>query len=239
MRITLNGYVVGDDDLWLYDMFGINAFSPETVRRALQDTPGDEALEIELNSGGGSVFAGFEIFSMLREAQRPVVAIVQSIAASAASTILSGCDEVLLSPVAQIMIHLPQGTDDGDAFDHRKTADILDALTESIINGYMDRCGDRVTRDELRAMMTDETWLTAQRAIEIGLADGLTEKGSSGAYVVNSAAYVNAIGGPGIVITPDMLKSRYDKLQAENKARNDEQQRRKARLAVEKSRYII
>ena len=103
----------------------------------------------------------------------------------------------------------------------------------------MDRCGEKVTRDELRAMMTDETWLTAQRAIEIGLADGLTEKGTNGAYVVNSAAYVNAIGGPSVVITPDILRRRYDQLQAENKTRNDEQQRQKARLAVEKSRYII
>ena len=67
MRITLNGLVVASDDQWLYDWFDIEAFSPGVVRRALEDNPEGEDLELEINSGGGSVFAGFEIYSLLRE----------------------------------------------------------------------------------------------------------------------------------------------------------------------------
>ena len=51
-KVTLNGYVVASEDLWVYDFFGISAFSPATVRQALADNPEGEELEVEINSGG-------------------------------------------------------------------------------------------------------------------------------------------------------------------------------------------
>ena len=72
MRITLNGLVVASGDQWLYDWFGVEAFSPAVVRQALADNPEGEALEVELNSPGGSVFAGFELYSLLREGPRAI-----------------------------------------------------------------------------------------------------------------------------------------------------------------------
>ena len=68
MRATLNGYVVADDDVWIYEFFGYSVFSPATVRQAIQDNPDGEELVLELNSPGGSVFAGFEMYSVLRRA---------------------------------------------------------------------------------------------------------------------------------------------------------------------------
>ena len=86
MRVTLNGYVVPTEDQWIYDWFGVPAFSPGIVRQALADNPEGEDLELEINSGGGSVFAGFEMYSLLREAGCRTVAIVQSLAGSAATS---------------------------------------------------------------------------------------------------------------------------------------------------------
>ena len=66
MRKQLNGEVVGDQDLWLYQFFEVPAFSPQTIRTAVEENPEGEDLVLEINSGGGSVFAGFEMYSVLR-----------------------------------------------------------------------------------------------------------------------------------------------------------------------------
>ena len=85
MRVTLNGIVAADDDVEIYQWFGFAAFSPKAVRDAVASTPEGEELVLEINSGGGSVFAGSEIYSVLRSSGIHTVAEVQSLAASAAS----------------------------------------------------------------------------------------------------------------------------------------------------------
>ena len=72
MRVRLNGTVIPSGSQWLYDYFGIDAFSPALVRQAVENNPEGEDLELEINSPGGSVFAGFEIYSILREACCPL-----------------------------------------------------------------------------------------------------------------------------------------------------------------------
>lgn len=173
-RLTLNGIVAADDDLWIYDFFGYTAFSPRTVRDAI-DNDTDGELTLEINSGGGSVFAGFEIYSILRNAKCRTVAEVQSLAASAASTIISGCSTVRMSPVAQIMLHLPSLTTEGNQADHRDSIRLLNSITDSILNGYESKCGDKATRDRLETLMRNETWLTAEEAVELGLADEIID----------------------------------------------------------------
>lgn len=192
-RLTLNGCVVSDDDQWLYDWFSIDAFSPAIVRGALDETPEGEELVLEINSGGGSVFAGFEMYSILKAAARKTVAHVQSIAASAASTMMSGCTRVLLSPVAQVMMHLPSNCVQGNQNDMERERRTLESITQSILNGYELRCGGKTDRARLVHMMQAETWLCAQDAIEIGLADGILfqDEGEGGVLPSN---IVNSVG---------------------------------------------
>ena len=173
MRVSLNGYVVPTDDQWLYDWFNIGSFSPATVRQALSENPDGEDLELEINSPGGSVFAGFEMYSLLREAKCPTVAIVQSLAGSAASTVMAGCLEVRMSPVAQVMIHLPSSYAEGNQNDMRREAKVLEQITQSILNGYEEKCAGKTSRDKLDRLMRAESWLTAQEAVELGLADSI------------------------------------------------------------------
>lgn len=191
-KVTLNGYVVASEDQWVYDFFGISAFSPATVRQALADNPAGEELEVEINSGGGSVFAGFEIYSLLYAAKCDTVAIVQSLAGSAASTVMSGCKRVLLSPVAQVMIHLPSSSAEGNQNDMKHEAKVLESITQSILNGYLVHCKGKSDRAQLEKLMQAESWITAQDAVELGLADGILGDEESAGQI--SAAIVNSVG---------------------------------------------
>lgn len=184
MRLTLNGYVAEDDELWVYEWFGYTAFSPATVRQALQDCPADEELILEINSPGGSVFAGNEMYSVLRAARGErllrdnvgptrIRAEIQSIAASAASYFCLGCDEVWISPVAQMMIHLPAFATRGDYHDHEHGADVLRSIGESLLNAYELRCAGKASRETLTEWMEKETWLNSQQAVSAGLCDGI------------------------------------------------------------------
>lgn len=195
MRVQLNGEVVPSEDQWLYDWFMIPAFSPAKVRQAIETNPAGEDLEFEINSPGGSVFAGFEIYSVLREAECNTVAKVQSLAGSAASTVMVGCKQILLSPVAQVMIHLPSTITCGNQRDHRESLQALDSITQSILNGYQLRCGDKVSRERLEQLMENETWLPAQDAVELGLADAIMWDGEEVDAAALPLSVVNAVGG--------------------------------------------
>lgn len=190
MRIKLNGEVVSDGDLWLYDWFKIPAFSPQGVRDAIEATPEGEDLVLEINSGGGSAFAGFEIYSVLRSSERRTVAEIQSIAASAASVLMLGADEVVASPVAQVMIHLPWMQTVGDRRDHLDSVEMLDAVTDSILNAYAVKCGGKTDRGELRSLMRASSWLTAPEARALGLVDRI-----AGEEQIDPAAVLNSCGG--------------------------------------------
>lgn len=195
MRIQLNGEVIPSKDQWLYDWFGIPAFSPAVVRQAIGATPAGEDLELEINSVGGSVFAGFEIYCVLREAKCNTVAMVQSLAASAASTVMVGCQQVVLSPVAQVMIHLPATTTHGNQRDHRESLQMLESITQSILNGYQLRCGEKASRERLEELMNSETWLPAQDAVALGLADTIMVDGEEVDMAALPLSVVNAAGG--------------------------------------------
>ena len=191
MRVGLNGYVVDSDDLWLYDWAGYRAFSPDTVRQALQDNPENEPLVFEINSYGGSVFAADEIYTLLRGASVNTRAEIQSIAASAASYLCMGCKEVVISPVAQLMIHPPTISTEGDKAEHKQSIKLLDATMESILNAYTAKSNGKRTRDELTRMMQSTTWLTAEEALDAGLVDGILfedEYSPSMKNVVNAAS---------------------------------------------------
>lgn len=221
------------------------------MREALEANSDDE-LVVEVNSGGGSVFAGFEIFSLLRGAKCRTVAVVQSLAASAASTIISGCGTVQMSPVAQIMLHLPAISTAGNREDHRESIKLLDSITESILNGYETKCRGKATRERLTQLMRAETWIPAQDAVEMGLADEILYQDDAAG--VMPGEIVNAVGSSirGLVngaAQPSAaeLRAKYEELVARGAAAADGHPviapdpsmtwQAKARLEIEKNRY--
>lgn len=190
MRTQLNGYIVADEDAWIYRFFGYNVCSPGDIRKAVAENPPGETLTVEINSSGGNMFAGFEMYSVLLGAECDTEAEVQSLAASAASTAMLGCRWVKATPVAQVMLHNPAVTADGNQYDHLKTAEELAGFAQSILNAYELKCRGKRTRAELETMMDSETWLPVQKAVEAGLVDEII----GGAGLLPSQV-VNAVGG--------------------------------------------
>ena len=132
-------------------------------------------VTVHINSPGGDVMAGAEIYSALREhslnGKGRVTVIVTALAASAASVVAMAGDEILISPVAYMMIHNPWSMAVGDAKEMRKTAKTLDEITEGLITAYQQRTGK--SRDQLKRMLENETWMSAQTCVDEGFADGV------------------------------------------------------------------
>lgn len=190
MRTQMNGYIVADEDAWIYRFFGYQVCSPQDIRRALADNPSGETLTVEINNGGGSLFAGFEIYSVLQGAQCPTEAEIQSLAASAASVAMLGCQKVKATPVAQVMIHNPSLPAQGDQHVHYKTAEDLEKFAQSILNAYEIKCRGKLSRDDLASMLNAATWMTVQEAVEAGLVDEII----GGGEIIPSQV-MNAVGG--------------------------------------------
>lgn len=191
-RHKLTGKVMDNDSAELYRWFGYRDLCcPEDVRKALESDEDDEIV-FEINSMGGSVYSGFEMYSLIAASGKRVCAEVQSIAASAMSVVAAACETVRMSPVANMMIHRSSiWGSGGDSEELRQDAQMLDTIDESILNAYERKAGDKCSRERLRGMMEKETFLTAQEAIEIGLADEMIEKdGEAGADPAGAAASI-------------------------------------------------
>lgn len=242
-RINLSGLVASDEDAAIYEHFGYKAFSPQVVRDAIANNPKGEELVLEINSGGGSVWAGSEMYSVLRAADGVTTrAEIQSLAASAASYLALGCDRVEISPVAQMMVHLPRILTEGDRNDHLGSVQLLDTVRESVLNAYELKCAGKTGRAELKRLMSNSTWLDAREAVRLGLADGILgdEDGTLAPQDV-----MNAAGG-----LPDIaaLRAQYRAEKASTGGAPESAStggapdahtdwRAHARLAIEKNRF--
>lgn len=183
-KIKLNGPVIGDGSTWLYDWLGMPYISASRVSKEL-DAAGGGEVELYINSGGGSVFAGSEVYTILKEYPGKISAKITGVAASAASYIALAADDIRMAPLAQFMIHNAAIGTDGDKRVHSSRKDLLEGVDESLISVYMKKSGK--TRDQLAELMNNETWMNAQKAVELGFVDGiLFEEDNAMVAVTNS-----------------------------------------------------
>jgi ATP-dependent protease ClpP protease subunit len=170
--------VDGVATLRLYDYIdqegGYWGISANELAEALDEiTPDVSRIDLRINSGGGAVWDGLAILNQLRSHPAPITAIVDGIAASAASFIAVACDEVVMMPNSKLMIHDALGICIGQAVDMREFADFLDDSSDNIAEIYAARAGG--TAQEWREQMTAKgllgQWYTAAEAVEAGLAD--------------------------------------------------------------------
>ena len=168
--VTVNGDIICNDLKWVYDWLEYESCCPADIRKAAAElTDESEELKVIINSPGGDVQAGQEIYSILKDIKNPVTINVQSMAASAASMIAMAGDTVKMSPVALLMIHNASTCTSGDYRDMQHTADVLQTVNTAIMQAYIAKTGK--TEDELKDMMDRETWLTANQCLENGFAD--------------------------------------------------------------------
>lgn len=143
--------------------------TPKQFRTELLSGEGD--ITIWINSPGGCVFAASQIYNMLMDYKGHVTVKIDGIAASAASVIAMAGSEVLMSPVALMMIHNPMTLAFGDTEEMQKAIGMLSEVKESILNSYEIKTG--LSRAKLSHLMDAESWFNAKKAIELGFADGM------------------------------------------------------------------
>ena len=141
--------------------------TPKAFRDDLYAEEGDITLWV--NSPGGNVFAAAEIYTMLRDYPGNVTVRIASIAASAASVVAMSGNLVQISPTGMLMVHDPSTIAMGNARDMEKAITTLNEVKESIINAYAFKTG--LSRNRISKLMSDETWLNAKKAVELGFAD--------------------------------------------------------------------
>ena len=176
MRIEIRGVIVPNDEKWIYEWFGFEATAPGDVQKVIdealkavdKDKP-PEDLEVVINSYGGEVYSGSEIYTALKGYPGKVVVKIVGLAASAASLIAMAGDPVMISPTAQIMIHNVQSIATGDHRTHEHEAGVLRSHDAGIANAYRLKSG--MGEAELLELMGKETWLNAQQALEHKLVD--------------------------------------------------------------------
>lgn len=127
------------------------------------------AINLHINSPGGDVFDGIAIYNALAQHPASVDVTVDGIAASIASVIAMAGDTVTMTRGSMFMVHEPFALVVGDSRDMRKTAEALDKMGDSIAEIYTARAGKKP--EDWRAVMAEETWYTANEAVEAGLAD--------------------------------------------------------------------
>jgi len=164
-------------EIWLYDQVGEGWFggmSAKTFVAEMQKLGKVDVINLHINSPGGSVFDGVAIYNSLKSHPARIEVDVDSVAASIASLIAMSGDEIRMAANAMMMIHDPMGVTVGSADDMRKTADLLDQVKGVIASTYANRTGKKEA--EIAALMTEETWMTADDAQKQGFADLVTEE---------------------------------------------------------------
>lgn len=159
-------------ELLLYDEIGFWGITARDFASALRDV-GDGDLVLRINSPGGEVFDGLAIYNSLRQHKGKVTAIVDGLAASAASFIALAASEVVMSETAFLMIHNSQGLAYGDRHTMAEMIGVMAKLDGQLANIYAGKTGKPA--EELAALMDAETWFTSSEAVETGLADRVEE----------------------------------------------------------------
>lgn len=167
-KFAIKGTIIPTNYQDVYDYYGMEGTSPGKLAAFLEEANGEDII-LEVNSPGGYVFAGMEIYNRLKMYTGTITAIVMSIAASAASLIICAADTVQMCPVSQLMIHRAHSWTEGDKNDIYKTAEDLEKLDDTIANAYVDKT--KMAKSDVLKLMDVTTWLGPEEAKEKNFAD--------------------------------------------------------------------
>ena len=168
------------EESWFDDDVTPKAFKQDLIA-------GEGDIVIWINSPGGDCVAASQIYTMLMDYRGAVTVKIDGIAASAASVIAMAGTKVLMAPTALMMIHNPASIAIGDTEEMQKAIAMLNEVKESIVNAYEIKTGQ--SRAKLSHLMDAETWMNANKAIELGFADGILEDEKSPSDAVVSFAF--------------------------------------------------
>lgn len=179
----MNGEVIPSDYADVYDYLGYENINPKAIKQALNEANGSD-VELEINSPGGYVDAGSEIYTALKEYQGQVTAKITGQACSAASWIALAADRVEMSPTAQMMIHRASTMSIGNSDDLASDLNALNSLDKSFVDLYSQRTG--LDAQEVYRLMCNTTWMNAKEAVDKGFADEIMFQNDKKPALVNA-----------------------------------------------------
>lgn len=210
-EVDIRGDIIPNDDKWIYDWLEWDSTCPKDIKKAIEGKAPDETLTVLINSGGGNVMAGQEIYSMLL-GREDVEIKIQSMAGSAAG-IIAMANKCSISPVAEIMIHNVQISGaSGDYHDMQKNAEILKQMNAALAKAFTHKTG--MSSEEILKLMDKETWLTANQALEMGFVDEIIQE---------DAVFTNAMW-TGMRLTDEIRKkviAEKEKADADERIKNE------------------
>lgn len=163
--LYLNGTIA--EESWFDD-----DVTPQLFKDELMSGSGN--ITVWINSPGGDCVAAAQIYNMLMDYKGDVTVKIDGIAASAASVIAMAGTKVLVSPVSMLMIHNPMTAAFGNSEEMQKAIEMLSSVKDSIINAYEIKTG--LSRAKLSHLMDAETWMDANKAVELGFADEIMQR---------------------------------------------------------------
>ena len=186
--LFLNGTIA--EESWFDD-----DVTPQLFKEELMSGDGD--ITVWINSPGGDCVAAAQIYNMLMDYPHNVTVKIDGIAASAASVIAMAGTKVLVSPVSMMMIHNPMTVAMGDTAEMQKAIEMLSSVKDSIINAYEIKTG--LSRTRLSHLMDAETWMNANKALELGFCDEImfrreeAEADAEDSFLYSSRAVTNCL----------------------------------------------
>lgn len=159
-------------DIYIFDeigTYGVTAQDFISEIKGLKDMP----INLRINSLGGDVFDGMAMYNVIKRREAKTTVYIEGIAASIATIIALGADEVIMAENSLFMIHNAWGGTSGEAKDMRKTAETLDKITSELTDIYVKKTG--LSYDALAEMMDEESWLNADEAFALGFIDTISD----------------------------------------------------------------
>jgi len=156
---------------------------PEEIANLLKEADGRD-LNIFINSDGGSVTAGLAIYHQIKRYEGKKTITVDGLAASISSVIAFAGDKLIMPENTYLMIHKPHGAVIGNSDDCKRYAELLDGIEETILNIYEENAKEGVTREQIKEMLSAETWLNGNQAGEIFNVE-VTEENKAVAYLAD------------------------------------------------------
>jgi len=176
-EIYINGDIESDvENDGFLELFGINDTNiyPLDIKDALKEGENKE-VHVHINSYGGDMFAGVAICNMLKNHKGKTVAYVDGLAASAASIIAFGCDEIIIPSNAYLMIHRVSCGIFGNADDFLKQIEVLEKLEDGIANTYEEKAVEGVTKEQILNDTERDNYMSAEDALSYGIIDKVIE----------------------------------------------------------------
>ena len=159
-------------DIYIFDEIGTYGITAQEFITDIKDLK-DQPINLRINSIGGDVFDGMAMYNVIKRREAKTTVYIEGIAASIATIIALGADEVVMAENSLFMIHNAWGGTMGGSEDMRKSADTLDKISAELLDIYRKKTG--LSYDVLSAMMDEETWFNAQEAYDLRFIDTISD----------------------------------------------------------------